>query len=216
MPILWSNIRAENESNSLTFTFTYGTYTNVTVSILPINQISYTLSTLLTAINAKLFQACASHAGGGLTITLTADPIYPRVYLTTNATALSFSSGILFNNILGFTKQQTSFNSSQVWFAYNFYNLNLDNYVTMQIININSPSVFASGNSATFKIPINGITGSVIYFDENSGFKQIIENKDPNLILDKVIIRINDRWGFPIYPVGGDFSFTLGITYDEF
>jgi hypothetical protein len=214
LPILFSNLRVENNSYQMTFSFTYSTYTVVSARIVIGAKNFTSAADLIAAINSAFTSYTVSY--GALSIQFALDSNFPRINLITNATTLTiFNSSMLFNTIMGFNAtNQVSFTAG-TYYATSYYNLSPDNYLIMQIMNVNTPYVNATGMVGTFKIPINGVQGSVIYFAENGGFKQEIENKDTHMVFDKLTIRITDRWGVPIDPKGGDFSFTLGFTYDK-
>ena len=52
---------------------------------------------------------------------------------------------------------------------------------------------------------------SIDYISENISFAQYIENTDVNYILDRIKLKVYDRYNNLINNNGFDFKFTLGI-----
>ena len=114
------------------------------------------------------------------------------------------------NKVLGFNN---SIDTTGVLTAVNRFNLNIDNYLNMAIINVPSSNQNANNLICSFKIPLNSVNGTIYYHYANSTYEQYIENSDINFILDKFSIKILDRFGNSINPNGADYSFTLNIEY---
>lgn len=95
------------------------------------------------------------------------------------------------------------------------YNLQPDNYFNMSFTNIETSPSNANGNATTFKIPLNGSYGEVIYYTVSDGSEQKVYIDRPNTTLDYLNLVITDRWGFPVYSNGANISFTLNIEYEE-
>jgi hypothetical protein len=99
----------------------------------------------------------------------------------------------------------------------NFYNLNIDNYLTMYITNLSGQDTTnVNGRLLSFKIPLNCVNGQVLYYGESSTFIQTISITDPKFILSSMNIMILDRFGYPIRGSStSHYSFTLGIVCDN-
>ena len=190
------------------FTFTYSTYTNISISCVIKNQSYIDIATLLSTINTAVATAISSYIGLTFTLSLSSS----NVILNTNAISLSFSSGILLNNMLGLSSTDV-LSSNQISFSNN-YNLNPDSFISLYISNLPISSNHASGRNNTFKIPLNATSGHIVFFHSSSGFIQPRTINDDNFVLEKLNIIMYDRWGYPINGAGGDFSLTLKILHD--
>ena len=207
LPLQFFNIRNSNLSDTLKFKFSYSTYTNISISCVIKNQSYTAIATLLSTINTAVATLISSY---GLTFTLSLSS--NSIILTTNATSLTFTSGILVNNILGLSSTDV-LSSNQISFSNN-YNLNPDNFISLYISNLPISSNHASGRNNTFKIPLNATSGQIVFFHSFSGFIQPRTINDDNFVLEKLNIIMYDRFGYPINGGGGDFSFTLKILHD--
>jgi hypothetical protein len=209
MPILFNNIRAANGSNKIIFKFTYSTFTNITVTVTMPEGNYININTILSALNSAIVTATTGYAGLSLVFLLY--PLTNLITISTNATALTLTPTILLTNVLGF--KSTDVYASFAVNASNAYNLNYDNYILMHFLNIPISGENANGRNSSFKIPINGTTGSIIYIGENTTYKQKQSINDTYLVIDKIAVVISDRFGFRINGMGGDYSFTLEFTY---
>ena len=96
----------------------------------------------------------------------------------------------------------------------NNYNLQPDNYFNLNFTNVQTSPSNANGRPSTFKIPMAGSFGEIIYYSESEGSEQKVFIDRPNTTLDYLNMVITDRWGFPVYSNGSQISFTLNIEYD--
>ena len=97
-----------------------------------------------------------------------------------------------------------------------FYNLNIDDYLTMYITNLSGADITnVNGRLLSFKIPLNAVNASVLYYGESNTFVQTISITDPKFVIRSMNIMILDRFGFPINGGKADYSFTLGINFDN-
>ena len=209
-PIFFNNIRVSNNSNLINFTFSNGTYNNISIGcIIPeLNYIS--INSLLVAINSSISTAISSY--NGVSIILSVVNTY-YILLTTNCTLINIGKGILFNNILGFNTG--TYNTFTIT-TNNFYCLNIDNYINLYITNLNSGSdTNVNGRLLTFKIVLPLTNGQILISGESNSFTQTISITDPYYVLRSMNIMILDRFGFPINGGNSYFSFTLGILYDK-
>lgn len=211
MPLFFNNIRYSNSSNLFSIKFNYSTYNNISIGI-EIPEDNYiSISSLLTALNSAIASSLVSYSG--LNIVLSVVNTY-YIQITHNCTSLTLNKCILNNYILGFYSGG-AIPTSPITSA-NFYNLNIDNYLTMYITNLSgADSTNVNGRLLSFKIPLNCVNGSVLYYGESNTFIQTISITDPKFVLTSMNIMILDRFGFPINGGNAHYSFTLGINFDK-
>ena len=210
MPIFFNNIRSPNQSNLFSFNFDFDIYSNISISF-TIPEYNYnSITALLLVLNNSISSALVSYTGILFVLTLT-NKYY--ITITHNCTSLTLFSNILTNYILGFNSGTYT---DSIITTTNFYCLNVDNYINLYITNLNSGSdTNANGRLLTFKIPLNTITGNILYIGESNTFTQTISITDPYYVLNSLNIMILDRFGFPINGGNANYSFTLGITYEK-
>jgi len=208
MPLFFNNIRTSNNSNVFSFKFDYGLYYNIPMTI-TIPEANYTsITSLIDTLNVSLSNELTYE---GLSIILYTVGDY-NISLQHNCPSFTINKSILANNILGF---ETGTYTAPITTT-NFYCLNIDNYLTIYITNLNSGSdTNANGRLLTFKIPLNAVNGQILYLGESNTFIQTISITDPYFVLSSLNIMILDRSGYPINGGNANYSFTLGITYDK-
>ncbi len=233
-PFTVFNVRSSNNSNYFSFNISYnGVYADVNVYLKEKNYTS--ISTLLSDLNAGIVSAIASNASivGGMLV-LYVNPLdSSKITFKTNGTPVYGNNtwyggtfiypNILANTILGFSNdgspQRDFFRLGGDSYSYanctNNYNLQPDNYFNMHFRNLETSPSNANGRPSTFKIPLNGTFGEVLYWNANSGTEQIVYIDRPNTTLSFVDMFISDRWGFPVYGNGALISFSLNIEYEE-
>ena len=236
IPFLAQNVRSTNKSNIMYFYVKYNTFENwLTITLKDKNYTSIT--TLLADINTALSAKIATITNmSGFTMVLYVNPLdTSKIVVKANPDAQGadpynsfgiYDIGKLVRNILGYA--YTSPSSSIAGdasvrnadtYSYvnctNCYNLQPDNYFNMHFTNIETSPSNANGKSSTFKIPMSGSFGEVIYHSETDGSEQIIYIDRPNTNLSYLNMVITDRWGFPVYGFGSQISFTLNIEYEE-
>ena len=208
MPLFFNNIRTANNSNLFSFKFNYGSYEDISLGI-TIPESNYkSINSLIDTLNASISNELTYE---GLSIILyTVGDYY--ISLQHNCLSFTINKSILANNILGFeTKTYTTSITTT-----NFYCLNIDNYLTMYITNLNSGSdTNANGRLLTFKIILPQTNGNILFLGESNTFNQTISITDPYFVMNSLNIMILDRFGFPINGGNAHFSFTLGISYDK-
>ena len=94
-------------------------------------------------------------------------------------------------------------------------NINYDTYINMTLSNL--PILTANNNqfACTFKIPINS-TSNVVYLNgESSTFQQTVNISDSHFTLDKLIVVFTDRRGYAIQPNYGQYSFSIGLEFND-
>jgi len=217
MPIFFNNIRSPNRSNLFNFTFSNSAlgFYNISISV-TIPEFNYNnINTLLSALNNSISSAIITYHG--VTFILSVTNTY-YITINTNCNIIILNDSILMNYILGFVSNTYSIGvlSNLIITTTNFYCLNIDNYIILYITNLNSGSdTNVNGRLLTFKIPLNTITGNILYIGDSNTFNQTISITDPYYILSSLNLMILDRFGFPINGGNANFSFTLGITYDK-
>ena len=217
MPIFFNNIRSPNQSNLFSFNFSNTAlgFNNISISI-TIPEFNYnSINTLLSALNNSISSAIITYHG--VSFILSVSNTY-YITINTNCDVIILNDSILMNYILGFVSNTYSigFSSNLIITTTNFYCLNVDNYINLYITNLNSGSdTNANGRLLTFKIPLNTITGNILYIGESNTFTQTISITDPYYVLNSLNIMILDRFGFPINGGNANYSFTLGITYEK-
>ncbi len=228
------NVRSSNTSNIITFTAVYGGISGGATVTLP--DKNYTsISTLLTDINAGFVTAIATITGfSGFTVVFSLNPLdNTKITIKSKPQQLvvgsmsygniTFSKSVLLKSIIGKSFQMIEESDRSMWnadtYSYlnctNNYNLQPDNYFNMNIKNIQTAPCNANGRPSTFKIPLTGTFGEIIYWTENDGTEQKVYIDRPNTTLDSLNFVISDRWGYYVCSNGAQLSFTLNIEYDE-
>ena len=221
IPILFNNIRGNTNNyyslNYLSFNYVYNsvTYTYTT----NITESFYNnISSLLTVMN-NIILADATLTSRNIQVSFSYNSAQ-KIVITTNTATFTMNNAPIsgpynrtaypfMNLILGFNGLSES-TSNGTLTAPNRYNLNIDNYLNMQILNFgNNQNV--NNINCSFKIPLNCTNGTIYYTFANTSYEQYIDNTDDNLILDKLNVRIVDRFNSNLNPNGGDFSFSLAI-----
>ena len=143
MPLFFNNIRNSNNSTLFSFKFSYLTYENISLGI-TIPEANYTnINSLIDTLNASISNALTY---SGISIIFYTVGDY-NISLQHNCPSFTINKSILANNILGF---ETGTYTAPITTT-NFYCLNVDNYLTMYITNLNSGSdTNANGRLLTF------------------------------------------------------------------
>jgi hypothetical protein len=166
---------------------------------------NYNTTTLITALNTAV---------AAVNVTFSANTTTNRISVSqTGATTLTFGAvtpgSLLY--MLGIKQGDIVPVTGSTYTASLSYNLNPDTMVNIWIRNLYTSS---SENSAiTFKVPIQGVNGTVFYFSDNADFSQYINVTDPSMILDRLDIEVRDRYGKLLDNNGVDWSFTLGLEF---
>lgn len=121
--------------------------------------------------------------------------------------------GFLPNDVC-YTVHSAQYNSDIV--GSNWYNLNIDNYISLYLSNIPAAGTANNnGSYCSFKVLMSTTNGTILYNCENTTFSQYIslsENPSPIAYLD---CQIYDRFGNSINNNGYDYSFSLGFEFWE-
>jgi hypothetical protein len=135
---------------------------------------------------------------------------------TTNQFQLVSNSGNLLLNVqplsllsfLGFTNGQ----SGTAITGTNSYIVNFDTCLYIWISEIGTSSL--DGQQITYKVPNTGGSGSIIQYAEGSTWPQKVMFTDRSNRLDRLTVRIIDRFGNIVNNNGLDWTFTLEIESD--
>lgn len=228
-PYCTPNVRGENRSNYFEANFRYqGILRQISFDLIPKNYTG--IGELILDMNTKIVTAIQDQSAlAGFTLVLSLNPLdSSKIILKANCStaqggllfgSCSILKTILTENILGisyeihsnsdlFIGNTTTGISTMV--VTNSYNLQPDNYFNCVIPNLNHGGTTnsQSGVMTSFKIPLNGMYGEVLYQTANTSFLQYLNVN--NQTVSEVHFRIFDRWGFPVYGTGaGHVSFTL-------
>jgi hypothetical protein len=137
-----------------------------------------------------------------------ADNYYVRInaatYVRTNNAA----------TILGFIFQQPNLYEPYVD-AQNLWNIYTDTCLYLHLPNIPHTNTHFKTQLAGFKIPITSGYQAIEFAQENLNFAQYIEVSDSTFIFNKLSLQIYDRKNIPISNNNFDWTFTLGVQYDD-
>jgi hypothetical protein len=151
---------------------------------------NYTTTTLLAAVNSKRAGFTVSAVDNRVSVS-------PAVSLA----AGSIKQGSVLD-LLGFSAGDTIKASRCV-------NINPDTFVYVWFKNLYTSS--QENNRVTFKIPVQGVNGTVFNFSDNHDFAQHINVTDPSIIIDRLEIEVRDRYGNVLDNNGVDWSFSLAV-----
>jgi hypothetical protein len=235
IPFITQNIRSSNVSNYINFygTTIAGVYFVGAVTLKDKNYTSIT--TLLADLNTAFATKISTFTDtSGLSITFYVNPLdTSKIVIKSNVHQdtgglifgdLNFDGSILARNILGVSFFRTAnpdmflgntVDAFSYMYCTNNYNLQPDNYFNLNFTNIETSPTNANGRPTTFKIPLSGSFGEVIYYSETDGSEQKVYVDRPNTTLSYLNMVITDRWGFPVYGFGSQISFTLNVEYEE-
>jgi len=205
IPIGFYNIRAPYNTITIDntgYTVTPGYYANTSAFIDAVNTAVTGVGTF--AHSESSGKITYTPASGSSTITTTSPYLWsgPTYGGVQNVTSINLASTPSLGALMGFSNAQSG--TSIV--ATNAFQLNNDTYIKLYIPNLGTSSLEA--NMMTFKIPIS---------NQKIGTNFIWEPMDPPSVcvtdvsskLDKLDIRIIDRWGNLMSNNGLDWSFTL-------
>lgn len=199
LPVLFPNIRSPHLnylllsnnpdlSNSFRVTLSQNNYTNI--------------DTLLNDLNNT-----ADAINHNLTFSLTSDGF---VNIATNTDLYVVPTN--FSYLLGFRNGLDVYTMGNVTAVYQ-YQLNVDNYISLYVWNLYSPSNNANQSLCSFKIPMNATQGIVYYNSQFLSYDQSI-NIDSNSNINKISVVFYDRFGISINSFGADWSCTLEFEFE--
>ena len=126
-----------------------------------------------------------------------------------SSTSIIIVPGVLSQYILGFISNQTITGISII--STNNFNLAIDIFISMYIVNIPYKPTSALTQLISFKIPLNAVGNIIYYMADNMSFSQYITVTDPNYVLNYLRIQIYDRFGKIIKSNGLDYTFSFAI-----
>jgi len=223
-PFTAFNVRSSNSSNIIYYFVMYNG-NNIDGQVVLRDKNYTNISTLLADINAGFVASIASFTQlNGLIIQFYLNPLdNSKITIKSNPSQavgglifgnLWFKPSLLMTMIIGQSRQPHANIDLVLGISGDTY-LQPDNYFNMNITNIQTAPCNANGKPSTFKLPLTGSFGEVIYWSENDGTQQVVTIDRPNTTLDYVNIFITDRWGFPVYSNGAHISFTLNVEYQD-
>jgi hypothetical protein len=214
IPISLPNIRSLNTSSIISLTYTIGTVIDKTYSF-DIGSGFYTgLVPLLSAINTGFTTLNTTSGSGSPTIsfaTTTNDLGQTVLNITHNCESIKFNNTVLTNYILRLPLTTNTTSPIKTKYLPTLYP---ETHLYMYILNL--PTKILNNKQASFKIPLsNGYStsGTTLYYSD-SNKHQFITITNNNFLLDKLDIRIVDKFG---YNVTGYYhwSFSLIIEYEN-
>jgi hypothetical protein len=196
IPIGFYNVRAPYNSiiiNGTTYTVSPG---------------NYSAATFLAALNIAVPSSVGVFSIGASTNIFQFAPASGSATITTTPVSTSRPS---LGSLLGFTNGQVASFPNSITAPYS-YIMNFDTYVNIYIekLGASSPEAYKS----TFKIPNNVTSGGILYWAENSQDSQIVQVTDSSNRVDRLIIKVTDRFGEPLNNNGIDWSFSLEVDCD--
>ena len=206
MPVQFANVRTS-------VAFSYTTTLSATGSFsISINQTFTTISQLLTYLNSQI----PTIAGVSIAFSVSLTNTNLVIATTSGLSAFQLSNYTdkkqFLKNILGFNGTENLV--SNVLTASSYYNLNLDNYISIYLQNVPHQTTNQNQSNSSFKIPLNCVTNSIYFFNQNTSYTPFINVSDNNFVLDKLIVSVFDRYGNNLNPNGSDYSFSLRIDTD--
>ena len=75
-------------------------------------------------------------------------------------------------------------------------------------------NIISSAPPYTFKIPLNNTINNIIYFNDTAEHQTIFFSDNNSFILDKLDIKIFDRYGYSLFGYY-DYTLTLLIEYED-
>ena len=203
MPCNFANIRSSGTLNKIMITTNLNnTYT---VSIAQSNYL--TIDSLISALNNAFVGVIPStvvtFAYSGTRVSVSA--------VSSTITSFSLVDTTLSKYVLGF---RNNVYSGLVANATVDFLLNVDNYVVMYLRNVPCDNTSNNGRiNCSFKIPMNAVSGMILFNAEGSTLTQFIRVMDSNNYLSYLHVQIYDRFDELILVNNADYSFTLGIQY---
>ena len=208
IPLGFPNIRANSNLNSITVATTYsgGVYSGLyTITLADktyrdINSLITDINTQFTSLYPTILITFSIASNGFVQVVSTATAIFTSfVYIVqTNLTYL-----------LGF-RPAINVSTTRQTIAGATYQLNIDNFISMYITNVQSATTNANNTLCHFKIPLNAINGVVYFIGDGNTFQQFI-NLTSTAVIQKLNIVMYDRFGYSLHSGNLDYSFSLGF-----
>ena len=210
MPLALPTIRLHNQCNKIVITFSYSTYSNISITVnVPAN--TYTNTSLISTINTQMNPKLTPYPGISISFTTVSAPFGSVCSITNNCTSLAIDNTPLTNLILGYGFTWSSTDSSSLQGS-GPINVNaIDTCVNMVITNIpmmNSNNI----NPYTFKLQVNTLTNGILFLNDAAEHQKIFFN-DNAFVLDRLNIVVYDRLG---YPLTGYHNWTMTLLIDYY
>ena len=203
LPVGFGNIRTGSTD---TFTILIN---NVSTSIVLLQKNYTTIASLIADLNIYLSLYSLGANLQNIVSTYSNNVIINS--LSSSITSLKIVDTNFSKYILGLRSTDTFANSQII--ASGLWNLNQDNYVSLYIPQISGGlGTVSGGGRATFKIPLNAISGQIYYYTANTFFEQVVNCQISNLTSIQCIIL--DRFNNSITPSSLDWSCSLLISYE--
>jgi hypothetical protein len=190
IPIGFYNIRAPYNTvtiNSIVYTIPPGNY-NITSLV---NTLNSTITNAVGMFGTSPTTNQMQFSAGAMT------------------TAIFSVTPLSLGAFLGFTNGQ----SGTYITSTNSYIVNFDTCLYVWISEVGTSSL--DGQQITYKVPIIGGSGSIVQYTEGSNWNQKVIFTDRSNRLDRLTVRIVDRFGNIINNNGLDWTFTLEIDADN-
>jgi hypothetical protein len=223
IPYYLFNFRPGNTSTTFSFSFIHpshnaGALTSITAKI---NTGNYTISGLISALNAQIANSLTGASITAFTMSLAAqtgaNSGLTICRITHSGTNLNLDNTLLINQCLGYSLNRSTTSTafdSQAPINVNFCDPCLFMQISnLPVVNNNLISSLVATPAYTFKIPLNNIINNIIYFNDTSELQTITLNNN-SFVLDKLDIKIYDRFGVALYEYY-DWTVCFIIEYDD-
>jgi hypothetical protein len=201
IPIAFDNVRNSGTLNQFSITL------NSVVYSITLTSNNYTSIAQLCTDITTAFSLLSLPSSSVVTVSVVSKNVTVSI-VSGSAITFTVNDTQLAYYVLGFIKQSSQVN--QTINALNRFNLNVDNYLNFSFSNLSVRNSNANSTVSSYKIPLNGVNGEIIYFQENVSFKQRIDLSLPNIV-NSLKVSINDRFGNVLINNGNDYSFSLGF-----
>ena len=209
MPVNISNIRSQSNLNLLSVQLSNNTIYN---AIIPEGNYNSMID-IITALNTTIGKTLPNN----LVFTGTLDGNRLHFFLTDSAKVITGYRIIPTNfstYILGM-RNVSQWSNAFILNATVDVNLNIDNYIYLQIINLKTDIVETSGGfNVQFKIPLNAVSQMIYYSSDLTSMMQSVSFYTTDDIITYLQINVLDRFGTPLTSTyNSDYSLSLGIEF---
>jgi len=194
IPVGFYNIRVPYNTFELSQA---GGLSNVSFTVTPGN---YNIVNLLNSVNSLITTTIGAFSVSSLTNSIT--------FVSNQGVTQFFVGRPSLLYFLGFTNFQQGVSIQ----ATSSYITNWDSYLNIWIENLGQSSL--EPGQITFKIPLNVGSAGIEFWAEGSQHEQKVVVTDRGVRLDRLNIKVMDRFGNPLDNNGIDWSFTLEIEAD--
>ena len=211
LPVGFTNIRSENQSDTLTIAI------NSISCTIKITSQNYIMSTLIDAINKAIVDSniyINEHSNylpifsiSGQNIVITTKLLLADIRFLSNTILTSVILGFPYNYSISLLNNSITSPS--------FYNLSYDTYLILNLPYVNHKSTSIDGKPISFKIPYSGSSNNIFFSAENTQFTQYIELTEDTFTLGNLKITVFDKYGFQLDNNGLDWSFSLQFLFHK-